>query len=129
LSRSSVAQPHQQNFPHHPSPKFISPPISPHRVYNNTNNSFRWLSIIGYRLAAVYPLIDPHRPSEFVPSTTYNAEYGAWVAAIRWVNATTNQTMASAVGEALEKRCEWVERVGEVVYSLFWGVEERDKKY
>ena len=95
----------------------------PQRVYNNTNNSFRWLSIIGYRLAAVYPLVDPHQPSEFVPSTAHNAEYGAWVAAIRWVNATTNQTMASAVVEAFEKGFERVERVGEDLYSSFWGVE------
>jgi len=99
------------------------PPITPHRVYNNTINTFRWLSIIGYRLAAVYPLVDPHRPSEFVPSTAHNDEYGAWVAAIRWVDATTNRTMASAVVEALEKRVERVERVGEDVYSSFWGVE------
>jgi hypothetical protein len=99
------------------------PPITPHRVYNNTINTFRWLSIIGYRLAAVYPLVDPHRPSEFVPSTTHNAEYGAWVAAIRWVDATTNRTMASALVEALEKGFERVERVGEDAYSSFWGVE------
>ena len=36
--------------------------------------------------------------------------------------------MASMVVEALEKGFKWVERVGEDVYSLFWGVEWSDKK-
>ena len=45
------------------------------------------------------------------------------MAAIRWVDATTNQTMASAVVEALEKGFKRVERVGEDLYSSFWGVE------
>ncbi len=74
-------------------------------------------------MAAVHPLVDPTRPSDLVPWMTHNAEYGAWVAAIRWVDATTNRTMASAVGEALEKRWEWAERVGEDVYLSFCGVE------
>jgi hypothetical protein len=36
--------------------------------------------------------------------------------------------MASMVVEALEKGFEWVERVGEDVYSSFWGVEWSDEK-
>ncbi len=72
ISRSSVAPPHhQQHFPAHPPPKFILQPIKPHRVYSNTNNSFTWLSIIGYCLAAIQ--LDSHQPSEFVPSLTRNA--------------------------------------------------------
>jgi len=50
------------------------------------------------------------------------------VADVRWVDATINRTMASAVGGALERRCDWAERVGEDVYLSFRGVELSDEK-
>jgi len=38
---------------------------------------------------------------------------------LKWVDATTNRTMVSAVGGALERRCGRAERVGEDVSLLF----------
>jgi hypothetical protein len=45
---------HRRPTPLLPNLRTASTPITPHHVYNHTNNSFRWLSIIGYGLAAVY---------------------------------------------------------------------------
>ena len=55
-------------------------------------------------------------------------EHLSWVADVRWVDATINRTMASAVGGALERRCDWAERVGEDVKLLFWAANRVTKK-
>ena len=55
-------------------------------------------------------------------------EHRSWMAFAQWVEATTNQTMVSAVGGGVERRCERVERVGEDVYSSFWVTNRATKK-
>ncbi len=50
------------------------------------------------------------------------------MAVSQWVDATTNQTMVSAVGWVLERRCKWAERVGVDVYSSLWVANEATKK-
>jgi DNA-binding protein len=52
----------------------------------------------------------------------------SWVAAIRRRNTTTNQTIVSAEGGTIERRCDRAERVGEDVYPSFGGVELSDVK-
>jgi len=50
------------------------------------------------------------------------------MAIAQWVDATTNQTMVSAVGLALERRFKWAERVGVDVYSSLWVANDATKK-
>ena len=48
-------------------------------------------------------------------------EHRTWVSAARWVEATINQTMVSAVGGSLEMKLDRAERVWEVFYKSFGG--------
>ena len=56
------------------------------------------------------------------------AEHPSWMAVAQWVDATTNRIIASAMGGALEKRFDRVERVGEAVNTSFWAANRAKKK-
>ena len=57
------------------------------------------------------------------------AEHRSWMAFAQWIYATTNQTMVSAMGGAVERIFAREERVGADVWSSFWVANGATKKY